>query len=273
MAGPVSYFLEDWMKRSFVSCKYYNTEELLNKTAQIVTKVLNLQICTYFFWIRFSPLGHFPFSEVCEKRGQDFPAFLRQNPTYQSRTIREILHEQIHHAAAGAHGLIPGAVPHPLHPGIQNRSGTHGAGFQRHIELTFIQPPCPQRFIGLGNGLHLRMGGRRLLLLPPVPPSAHDPAVTDNDAPDRDLSGIRRFPGQRQRFFHKILLHLTDPFFGLDTSAKPSNAGSAGKGGAAERPNLPQRQGLGMRSLRRRRIKPGIFVQTYHKCMVGGTST
>ncbi len=42
-AGPVPYSLEDWMKRSFVSCKYYFTKELLTKPASIVTKVLNHQ--------------------------------------------------------------------------------------------------------------------------------------------------------------------------------------------------------------------------------------
>jgi hypothetical protein len=31
------------MKRSFVSCNYYNTEELLNKLAEIIKKVLNLR--------------------------------------------------------------------------------------------------------------------------------------------------------------------------------------------------------------------------------------
>ena len=36
------YVLEDWMKRSFVSCKYYDTEKLLTKPPRIVTKVLNL---------------------------------------------------------------------------------------------------------------------------------------------------------------------------------------------------------------------------------------
>ena len=43
LGWPFGYFLEDWMKRSFVSCNYYNTGELLTKTAPIVTKVLNHQ--------------------------------------------------------------------------------------------------------------------------------------------------------------------------------------------------------------------------------------
>ena len=38
---PAPSLAEDWMKRSFVSCKYYDTEELLSKPAQIVSKVLN----------------------------------------------------------------------------------------------------------------------------------------------------------------------------------------------------------------------------------------
>ena len=56
MAGPVSYFLEDWMKRSFVSCKYYDTRELLHKTGLIVTKVLNLQIFIKFFLFACCPV-------------------------------------------------------------------------------------------------------------------------------------------------------------------------------------------------------------------------
>ena len=42
MADLFLYVLEDWMKRSFVSCKYYDTQELLSKPAEIIKKVLNL---------------------------------------------------------------------------------------------------------------------------------------------------------------------------------------------------------------------------------------
>ena len=58
MAGPVSYFLEDWMKRSFVSCKYYDTQELLNKPARIVTKVLNLFRSSFFKFNHESTSSH-----------------------------------------------------------------------------------------------------------------------------------------------------------------------------------------------------------------------
>lgn len=42
--GLFAYDWEDWMKRSFVSCKNDDTKGLLRKTARIVTKVLNLSV-------------------------------------------------------------------------------------------------------------------------------------------------------------------------------------------------------------------------------------
>ena len=44
------------MKRSFVSCKYYDTEKLLTNTPLIVTKVLNL----FLLFIRCQFIRHFP---------------------------------------------------------------------------------------------------------------------------------------------------------------------------------------------------------------------
>ncbi|MPM28541.1 hypothetical protein SDC9_75067 [bioreactor metagenome] len=38
-AGWPVLLLEDWMKRSFVSCKYYNIGNMLTEKARIVTKV------------------------------------------------------------------------------------------------------------------------------------------------------------------------------------------------------------------------------------------
>jgi len=40
---PVLYVLEDWMKRSYCLLQYYLTKSVLRKTAQVITKVLNLQ--------------------------------------------------------------------------------------------------------------------------------------------------------------------------------------------------------------------------------------
>ena len=40
---PVLYVLEDWMKRSYCLLQYYLIKSVLRKTAQVITKVLNLQ--------------------------------------------------------------------------------------------------------------------------------------------------------------------------------------------------------------------------------------
>ena len=78
-------------------------------------------------------------------------------------------------------------VVHPGDTGVENSSGAHGAGLQCHIELTLVQPPGAQGSVGLGDGLHLRMGGSGLQLLPAVAAPAHHLSFPDNDAPHGHL--------------------------------------------------------------------------------------
>ena len=126
--------------------------------------------------------------------------------------LGEILHEQVQHAAAGAHLSVPGAVIHPGDPGIENGPGAHGAWLQGHIQGAIVQPPGTQGFICLADGLHLRMGAGVLLLLPAVAAPAYYLPIPHDDAAHGHLAALRRLPGQSQGLAHiAFVIHTGSP--------------------------------------------------------------
>lgn len=54
---------------------------------------------------------------------------------------------------------ISASEDHPSNPAVNNRSGTHGAGFLGHIQVTVHQAPVSHGFFRLGQGEHLCVSG------------------------------------------------------------------------------------------------------------------
>ena len=121
--------------------------------------------------------------------------------------VGEVLHKEVQHAAAGAHGPVPGAVEHPADAGVDDGPGAHGAGLQGDVQVAVLQPPGAQGIVCLGHGLHLRVGGHGLLLLPAVAAPADDGAVPDDDAAHRHLPRRGGLTGQGQGLGHKLFMH------------------------------------------------------------------
>ena len=112
--------------------------------------------------------------------------------------------KQIAHRTAGTGLQITGAVDHPGNPGIDDGSGAHGAGLQRHIQRTLPQPPAAQGGAGLVDGLQLRMAQGILPLFPAVAASAHDFPVAGDHAAHRYLALSSGLSGQFQRLQHIV---------------------------------------------------------------------
>ena len=67
----------------------------------------------------------------------------------------EGLGEEVCHRAAAARLDVGGTVHHPLDAAVDDGAAAHGAGFQRHEQLTLPQPPAAQLFAGRVNGQQL----------------------------------------------------------------------------------------------------------------------
>ena len=112
----------------------------------------------------------------------------------------EQLFHRIHCPALG----VGCAIDHLFQTGMQNRSRTHGARFQRHVQSTVQQPPaaqCPARRIDRHD---FCMSKRRTVCFPPVISLADDPSggFLHHHCPHRNFAHCRSLCCQFQSTHH-----------------------------------------------------------------------
>ena len=59
-------------------------------------------------------------------------AVLCQDAAHQLGVVGEVLHKEVQHATAGAHGPVPGAVEHPADAVVDDGPGMHSASKITH---------------------------------------------------------------------------------------------------------------------------------------------
>ena len=67
-------------------------------------------------------------SQLVEELAQLCGTFLPEDTAHQLGVVGKILHEEIQHAAAGAHDAVPRTVEHTADTGVNDGTCTHGAG-------------------------------------------------------------------------------------------------------------------------------------------------
>ena len=96
---------------------------------------------------------------------------------------------EVKEAAEGTGFGVGGAIIDAVQPGVDDRSGAHGAGLQRDIELRAGEPPALELFGGLQDGQQLGMRTGVLLGLAPVVCAGNDLALIDDDGAHRAAVG------------------------------------------------------------------------------------
>mgnify|MGYP003296326039 CR=1 FL=1 len=144
-------------------------------------------------------------------------AVLCQNPAGELGMVGEILHEQIQPPAAGAHLPVAGAVEHPADAGIEDGTGTHGTGFQRHIQITAGKPPIPSFPCPFAQTEDLGVGSGIAGLFPAVMIRPEDLFPAHKHGTDRDFPFFQRFFCFLKREKHR--LHSTSLLFRRQNAA------------------------------------------------------
>jgi hypothetical protein len=120
--------------------------------------------------------------------------------------VQAWLVQQVEHRAEGTGLGVRRAKDHTGDAGMQHRSGTHGAGFQGHVELAAIESVIAQRQCSRAHGIDLGMRRRVMTGDRRVSPHPHNASILDHHGADRHFtisqSKLRLF--QRQR--HECLI-------------------------------------------------------------------
>ena len=120
--------------------------------------------------------------------------------------------KQIDHAAAGAADFLARAEDQRGDARVDDRTGAHRAGLERHIERAVVQPPVSAGGAGLADRLDLRMGGGVMFLLAPVAAAANHRAVgADDHAAHRHLAVLRRLARKRKGETHRVFPFHRNP--------------------------------------------------------------
>lgn len=163
-------------------------------------------------------------AQLCEEGFQQRTALLLQYPSGDGYLVVELGHlQEIQDGAAAACLGVHTAHDHLGDAGLDDGTGAHLAGLQRHIEGAFLQPPVADLLAGFVDGGDLRVGQCILVRIPAVIPPADDLTLVDNDAADGYFSqciGFLRLPqGFPHVFFcnirnhrHIYTLHFVDIF-------------------------------------------------------------
>ena len=97
------------------------------------------------------------FPQLEEKGLQKRLCLLGAEAPLHRRVVVEGHGEQVGHRAAAARLGVCRTVHHPLDPAVDDGPAAHGAGFQRHEQLTLPQPPAAQLFARRVDGQQLGM--------------------------------------------------------------------------------------------------------------------
>lgn len=150
---------------------------------------------------------HLFFSLPGKKSGYQPCTFLGQ---YAAFVIGAVAVGQVKQAQHTAHRPLPWirrAIEHPADPAVENCSCTHHAGFQRHIQITSIQPPIADAAAGRFNGQHLRVGQSTMSSLAQIMAAAQHLPAPDHHCAYGDFSQPLRFSGLFQSQTHIPLVH------------------------------------------------------------------
>ena len=163
-------------------------------------------------------------AQLCEEGFQQRTALLLQYPSGDGYLVVELGHlQEIQDGAAAACLGVHTAHDHLGDAGLDDGTGAHLAGLQRHIEGAFLQSPVSDLLAGFVDGGDLRVGQCIFVRIPAVIPPADDLTLVDNDAADGHFSqciGFLRLPqGFPHVFFcnirnhrHIYTLHFVDIF-------------------------------------------------------------
>ena len=97
-------------------------------------------------------------------------------------------HKEIGDRTAAACAFIFSTINDAANTGIDDRTCTHGTGFQCYIQLAVGEPPSAKMFAGVLDGKDFGVSGSRRIDLAAVIAATDDLIVLDNDSADRDLS-------------------------------------------------------------------------------------
>lgn len=93
-------------------------------------------------------------------------------------------------------------VNQPFDTGMQQRTGTHGAGFNRGKQVAFSQTVIAEDSSSLAQGedfgVRGGVGGGDVT----VPAATNDASVADHDSADRNLAGFQRALSRAESFLH-----------------------------------------------------------------------
>lgn len=116
---------------------------------------------------------------------------------------------------AGTCLFIRGAVNHGGNSRLNDRTGTHGARFQRGVERAIEQSPRPQGFRGLGDRDHFCVRSWIVKLLALVPRRADDAVVVNNNYSNRNFAFFKRLPSLVESSTHPKCMRLQQFFVGV----------------------------------------------------------
>jgi len=120
--------------------------------------------------------------------------------------------EQVHQRTAATGLGILCAVDHPLDAAVDDGPAAHGAGLQRHKQLTLPQPPATQLFAGRIDGQQLGMVQGIFLGFPGVVGHGNGFAVLGHHCAHRNLAQCGSFFCLLQRKAHQFLVgHQISP--------------------------------------------------------------
>jgi ribulose-phosphate 3-epimerase len=77
----------------------------------------------------------------------------------------------------------------PTDPAVDDRSGTHGAGFFRHVKIAVGQAPVPPDLLSLGERKHLGVSGGVAKSFDLIVSPGNDMSVAHDDRTDRNFLG------------------------------------------------------------------------------------
>jgi len=111
---------------------------------------------------------------------------------------------EISQAAAVASFWIASSKDQTLDTTVDQRSGTHGARFEGHIEITADKSPTPHGLRSLSNGQNLGVGQWIGIALAAIKSPPNDLPGTYDDGAYRHLSQRSCLVSFRQRFLHPV---------------------------------------------------------------------
>ena len=141
---------------------------------------------------------------------QHGPTWLGQNPRYHLALVIEAgVVEQLKQRGHRPRFGVGRTIDHDGDAGLQNRPGTHGARFERHVQPALLETLIANRLGRLGYGDHLGMSGWIAQLLTLVVSRRDDPIAAHDDRTDWNFVFRECLLGLLERLPHEVFMHRT----------------------------------------------------------------